>query len=200
VSPDVEMQMGFGWPATGRLLAHGIRPSLSIDDCAAMGGDMFATMRTTMVAQRGLDTQLALQGTPRAEPVTCKEVVEFATIEGARACGLEHRIGSITVGKQADLVLIDTLDPTVYPVNHVAGTLVYAAHPGVVRTVLVAGRVVKRDGHLVGVDWARVRQQAETSQRTIVDRLAKAGVPAALNGSWRPRTDGLNGDEVNPRS
>jgi cytosine/adenosine deaminase-related metal-dependent hydrolase len=198
VSPDVEMQMGFGWPATGRLMAHGIRPSLSIDDCAAMGGDMFATMRSTMVAQRGLDTQIRERGESVAGPLMCRDVVEFATIEGARACGLDHRIGSIKVGKQADLVLIDTLDPTVYPVNNVAGTLVFAAHPGLVHTVLVAGRVVKRDGKLVGVDWPRIRRQIEDSQRAVIERSRKAGVTVALDGSWRPSTDGFAGDEVNP--
>lgn len=199
VSPDVEMQMGFGWPATGRLMAHGIRPSLSIDDCACMGGDMFGTMRTTMVAQRGLETQLAAGPGPAAgDSLTCRDVVEFATIEGARACGLDDRIGSITVGKQADIVLIDTQDPTVFPVNNVPGTLVLSAHPGLVRTVLVAGKVVKRDGELVGVDWKSVRAAALASRDALVERLRGAGEKAGLDGAWRPATDGFAGHEVNP--
>nr|BFE58968.1 hypothetical protein GCM10020063_034940 [Dactylosporangium thailandense] len=68
ISPDVELKMGIGAPATGRMLAAGIRPSLSIDDCPSVGGDMFAALRTAFAVQRGLDGGL-----------TAHDVVEFAT-------------------------------------------------------------------------------------------------------------------------
>ena len=141
ISPDVELKMGFGWPETGRVLAAGIRPSLSIDDCPSAGGDMFAAMRTAFAVQRGLDGGL-----------TTRDMVEFATINGARACGLDARTGSITVGKDADLVLLDAEDPSVFPVGDPIGTIVAAGHPGLVDSVFVAGTAVKRDGGLLGVD------------------------------------------------
>jgi cytosine/adenosine deaminase-related metal-dependent hydrolase len=176
ISPDVELKMGFGWPETGRMLAAGIRPTLSIDDCPSVGGDMFSTMRTTLSVQRGLDTA---QGRPPS--LTARDVVEFATIDGARALGLGDRVGSITPGKQADLVLLRADDLTLFPANHPVGAVVSAGHPGLVDTVLVAGRVVKRGGALVGVDLDELRERALRSRARIAE---DAGI--ALDGTWIP--------------
>jgi cytosine/adenosine deaminase-related metal-dependent hydrolase len=173
ISPDVELKMGFGWPETGRMLAAGLRPTLSIDDCPSAGGDMFATMRTAFVVQRGLDGGLR-----------SRDLLEFATVDGARAVGLSARTGSITPGKDADLILLRADDPTVFPFNNPAGTIVAAGHPGLVDRVLVAGRVVKRDGRLVGVDLPSLRTRLLESRNRIA---AAAGIP--LDGSWRPRTE-----------
>jgi 5-methylthioadenosine/S-adenosylhomocysteine deaminase len=178
ISPDVELKMGFGWPMTGRLLDAGIRPTLSIDDCPSAGGDMFSTMRTTLGVQRGLDTA---QGRPSS--LTARDVLEFGTVDGARALGLGDRVGSITAGKQADLVLLRTDDLTLFPANHPVGAVVSAAHPGLVDTVLVAGEVVKRGGVLVGVDLHELRERALRSRARIA---AAAGI--ALDGTWMPRT------------
>ena len=84
--------------------------------------------------------------------LTCRDVLEFATIEGARACGLESRVGSLTPGKRADVIVVraDTLGMT--PMNNPVGAFVYNAHPGLVDTILVDGALVKRGGTLVGVD------------------------------------------------
>jgi cytosine/adenosine deaminase-related metal-dependent hydrolase len=173
VSPDVELKMGFGWPETGRMSAAGVCTSLSVDDCPSAGGDMFATMRTAYVVQRGLDGGLA-----------ARDVLGFGTAEGARACGLSARTGSLSPGKDADVVLLRADDPTVFPVNHPAGTVVSAGHPGLVDTVLVAGRVVKRDGRLVGVDLPGLQARLLASR----DRIAAAaGIP--VDGSWRPPTE-----------
>jgi cytosine/adenosine deaminase-related metal-dependent hydrolase len=176
ISPDVELKMGFGWPETGRMLAAGIRPTLSIDDCPSAGGDMFSTMRTALGVQRGLD---AARG--RQPSLTTRDVVEFATVDGARALGLGDRTGSITPGKQADLVLLRTDDLTLFPANHPVGAILSAGHPGLVDTVLVAGKVVKRDGALVGVDLDELRERALRSRARIA---AAAGIP--LDGTWRP--------------
>jgi cytosine/adenosine deaminase-related metal-dependent hydrolase len=164
ISPDVELKMGFGWPETGRMLAAGIRPSLSIDDCLSAGGDMFSAMRTAFAVQRGLNGGL-----------TARDFLEFATVDGARACGLEARTGSITVGKDADLILLDAEDPSVFPVGDPVGTVVTAGHPGLVDSVFVAGRAVKRDGRLLGVDLPALRARLLESR----DRIAAAaGFPA----------------------
>ncbi|MGW0998973.1 amidohydrolase family protein [Streptomyces sp. NPDC002520] len=171
ISPDVELRMGFGWPMTGRMLAAGLRPTLSVDDVPSVGGDMFATMRTAFVVQRGLDGGLR-----------SRDVLEFATVDGARALGLAARTGSLTPGKDADVILLRADDPTVFPVSDPAGTIVAAGHPGLVDTVLVAGRVVKRDGALVDVDLPALRTRLADSR----DRIAAAaGVP--LDGTWRPQ-------------
>src|SRR5205823_11653331 len=109
VSPDIELQMGHGWPATGRLLDVGIRPSLSIDVCSSNGGHMFGTMRATIGTERGFDNAAARErgeASVSTLELTCRDVLEFATIEGARACGLDSRIGSLTPGKRADVIVV----------------------------------------------------------------------------------------------
>lgn len=170
ISPDVEVKMGFGPPETGRMVAAGIRPSLSIDDCLCAGGDMFSAMRTALAVQRGLDGGL-----------TSRDVLEFATVAGARACGLGARTGSISVGKDADLVLLDAGNCAIFPVSHPVGTVVAAGHPGLVDSVFVNGRTVKRDGRLLGVDLPALRERLLESR----DRIA-AAAGVAIDGSWQP--------------
>jgi 5-methylthioadenosine/S-adenosylhomocysteine deaminase len=173
ISPDVELKMGIGWPMTGRVLAAGLRPSLSTDDSPSAGGDMFATMRSAHVAQRGLDGSL-----------NARDVLEFATVDGASACGLVDRTGSLSPGKDADVILLSADDPTVFPFNNPPGTIVAAGHPGLVDTVIVAGRVVKRGGRLLDVELPTLRSRLVQSR----DRIAAAaGVP--LDGTWHPSTD-----------
>ncbi len=171
ISPDVELKMGIGWPMTGRMLAAGLRPSLSTDDAPSAGGDMFATMRTAHVAQRGLDGSL-----------NARDVLEFATLDGASACGLADRTGSLSPGKSADVILLSADDPSVFPFNNPAGTIVAAGHPGLVDTVLVAGRVVKRGGRLLDVDLPMLRRRLVESR----DRIA-AAADVRLDGTWHPR-------------
>ncbi|MFG3017701.1 amidohydrolase family protein [Streptomyces sp. NPDC048254] len=170
ISPDVELKMGFGSPVTGRALAAGLRPTLSVDDVPSVGGDMFSTMRTAFAVQRGLDGGLR-----------SRDLLAFTTIDAARSCGLDARTGSITPGKDADVILLRADDLTVFPVTDPAATVVSAGHPGLVDTVLVAGRVVKRDGVLVDVDLAPLKNRLLASR----DRIAAAaGIP--LDGTWHP--------------
>jgi 5-methylthioadenosine/S-adenosylhomocysteine deaminase len=170
ISPDVELKMGFGRPVTGRALAAGLRPTLSVDDVPAVGGDMFSTLRTAYAVQRGLDGSL-----------TSRDLLEFTTIDAARSCGLDARVGSITPGKDADLILLRADDVTVFPVTNPVATIVSAGHPGLVDTVLVAGRVVKRDGVLLNVDLPALRSRLTESR----DRIA-AAAGVRLDGTWRP--------------
>jgi 5-methylthioadenosine/S-adenosylhomocysteine deaminase len=185
ISPDIELQMGHGWPATGRLLEAGVRPSLSIDVCCSNGGHLFGTIRATIGTQRGFD-QAAAGGALKELQLTCRDVLEFATIEGARAVGLDTKVGSLTPGKRADIILIRTDNFGMTPLNNPIGAVVYNAHPGLVDTVLVDGRVVKRDGTLVGVDVARVRRLAVESRDDIL-RRADGANGARLGGDWIPK-------------
>jgi cytosine/adenosine deaminase-related metal-dependent hydrolase len=188
ISPDIELQMGHGWPATGRLLDAGIRPSLSIDVCCSNGGHMFGTMRATIGTERGFDNEQARDRGEASVPeleLTCRDVLEFATIEGARACGLDDRIGSLTPGKRAHVIVVRADGFGMTPLNNPVGAFVYNAHPGLVETILVDGRVVKRDGKLVGVDDARVRRLAIESRDDIV-RRADGQAGARIGGDWIP--------------
>lgn len=190
VAAPLELSMGHGYPATGRLLAVGIRPSLSVDVCTMVGGDMFSVMRATITHERARRHAAAVADGAVMEVLapSTRDVLEFATVEGARASGLGERVGTLTPGKQADIVLVDTDDPGMFPVNNPVGSLVYAAHPGVVDTVMVAGNVLKRHGHLVGQDLATLRRRAEASRDGLFARVRTDPVVADARpgGDWFP--------------
>ena len=190
VAAPLELSMGHGYPATGRLLAVGVRPSLSIDVCTMVGGDMFSAMRATLMDDRARRHHLAAEQGRTVETLipSTLDALEFATIEGARATGLGDRTGTLTPGKKADIVLISTDDPGMFPVNNPVGTLVYAGHPGVVDTVLVGGRVVKQAGKLVGHDMTALRARAEASRDRLFERtrLDPTVGDARPGGVWFP--------------
>jgi len=165
IAPSVEMTMGHGTPPVTKALAVGLRPSLSIDVVTTVPGDMFTQMRFAHAQARLLAHEAAFAAGNEEEPVllTTREVLEFATIEGARVCGLEDRTGSLTPGKQADVVLIRLDDTNTYPVIDPVSTVVLQADTRNIDTVFVAGKVVKRDKQLVGADLRRARDLAAGS-------------------------------------
>jgi cytosine/adenosine deaminase-related metal-dependent hydrolase len=183
IAPEVELNMGHGNLATMALLRHGCRPGISIDVCCSVGGEMFTQMRVLMAATRGAAHAEAMARRAFVDPlpVNTRDVLEFATLQGARACGLEHKTGSLTPGKQADIVLLDATALNMFPVNNPIGAVVNDAHVGNVETVLVAGRVLKRDGELVGVDMAALRGRTEAAVSAL---FARAGAPR--DGTWLP--------------
>lgn len=148
-SPNLELNMsGFGkTPPIRRFLAAGLRTSLSIDVETSVAGDMFSVMRAALSTQTLDDLQMQ-DGHDRWPRLTPRDIVSFATIEGARACGLDDRIGSITPGKQADLLMIRMSDANLAPVepDGIVAQIVTSAHAGNVDAVMVAGRFVRRDG------------------------------------------------------
>jgi cytosine/adenosine deaminase-related metal-dependent hydrolase len=169
IGPQTEMMMeGVGVPAVGRLLAAGIRPSLSGDTEVCATGDLLTQMRFALAAERLIAANSLLpDDVPR---LLVRDVLEFATIVGAEACGLEKRTGSLSVGKEADIVIVRGSDLNLTPVSDAVGAVVLAAHPGNVDTVLVRGEARKRHGRMVDVDLDRLRQKACASR----DRLLAA--------------------------
>jgi 5-methylthioadenosine/S-adenosylhomocysteine deaminase len=181
ISPRIEMQMGHGYPATGRLRAAGIEPSLSVDIVSGVGGSLFAEMRGTLEAERGWQNHLALaRGENLAElAITARDVVRMATIEGARTLGLEDKIGSLTPGKQADIILLDIDLPNLSLVNNLPAAVVLSDNQNV-DTVFVAGQMVKAAGRLLGHDLRAVRQRALRSRDHLLEDCAAPGFAAHL--------------------
>jgi len=105
-------------------------------------------------------------------PLTTQEVLACATIEGARANGLGSKVGTLTPGKQADLIMLRTDRLNVTPLNDAATAVVAGMDTGNVDTVLIAGRVMKRHGELLHVDWPAVKRMATESRDHVV---AKSG-------------------------
>ena len=130
-------------------LTH-IRPNLSVDVEASVPNDFFSQMRTVFSLQKreAWERRHAGDKNPPAF-LTVREVLEFATIEGARANGLDRKIGTLTPGKEADIILLRTDRLNVMPFNNAVGAVVTNMGPQNVDTVLIAGKVMKRNGRLV---------------------------------------------------
>ncbi|UZE50667.1 amidohydrolase family protein [Rhodopseudomonas sp. P2A-2r] len=157
----VEMMMGHGTPPIQKALDLGLRPSLSIDVETSVPGDLFTQMRTVFALQRNDVFQRGIKGEKNLPKLlTSRDVLEFATIEGARANKLDRKVGTLTPGKEADLILLRTDRPNVAPVNNAVGAVVANMHPGNVDTVMVSGKILKRNGQLVGVDFGTVNKLA----------------------------------------
>ncbi len=167
VAAAIEAVMpGLGAPATGRLLKFGIRPSFSIDTEATVAGDMFNVMRAA-IAAHGVGISLLPEVYEELPSFTPADLLEFATLQGARATGLEARTGSLTVGKAADLIILKLDDLTTLPATDAAASIVGAGSPAMVETVLVAGQVKKWNGKLTHPELGGVRAKVEESR----DRL-----------------------------
>ena len=169
LAAPVEMMMGHGMPPTQRFLDRGLRPSLSIDVETNVPNDMFTQMRSVLSLQHCLVFDQRLQG-QKSGPicVSTRDVIEFATIEGARANGLEDKVGTLTPGKEADIIMLSTDRPNIFPINDPIGAVVWGMDTGNVDTVFVAGKALKRNGQLGGVDLDRVRKMAYESRDYVV--------------------------------
>jgi 5-methylthioadenosine/S-adenosylhomocysteine deaminase len=168
-SPGSEMPMGHGLTATQAALDHGIRPSLSVDVETTEPCDFFTTIRLTLYLQREQINQRALAGEKNLPKwLTARDVLELATIEGARANGLDHKTGTLTPGKDADLVMLRTDRINVLLVNDPVAAVVEGMDTGNIDTVMVRGKMLKRNGKLVGVDVARVAQLATMSRNYVL--------------------------------
>ncbi|MCW2930725.1 MAG: mtaD2 [Actinomycetia bacterium] len=180
-TPEIEAVMGHGWSSINRLLAAGVRPNLGIDTTLVVGGDMFTAMRSALVTARGLPNAERLKAgeNPMAVHPHPRDVLAFATIEGARALGKADVTGSITVGKKADIVTMTTNDISVFPVVDPVSAIVYGGSRRTVTNVFVDGRRRKADGALVGVDTAELHEAADRAAHDLIER-------SGIGPSWRP--------------
>ncbi|MCY1141746.1 amidohydrolase family protein [Actinoplanes sp. Pm04-4] len=166
VSTESEQSAGQGYPPTWQLRRHGIPVSLSMDTSVWWSGDLFSAMRTTLSADRAREH---LEAHGKQETVThhhlrAEHVVDWGTRGGAKALGMDSSIGSLTPGRQADVVLLkNDASPVMFPVLNPYGHVAFQAQRGDVHTVVVGGKVVKRDGKLVDADLAAARAEVEAT-------------------------------------
>jgi cytosine/adenosine deaminase-related metal-dependent hydrolase len=173
--PQIDMAMGHGTPSIQEALDRGLRPSLSSDHPVTIAQDFFTVMRHTFTFQRSQIFTRARAGERNLPALmTCRDALEFATIAGARCASLDRKIGTLTPGKEADLVLLRADDPTVWPVNNAPGTVVNMMNPGHVDAVFIAGKVRKWHGKLIGVDMARVMHLATEARDSLWRRAGYA--------------------------
>jgi 5-methylthioadenosine/S-adenosylhomocysteine deaminase len=186
----IEMNMRHGIPPILKMQSLGMEPSLSSDVEVTMTADFFTQMRSAMTMQRMVVNQMILEqgdftfpnqwptpapGTPPL--LNVRDVLRFATINGAKHLRLDGKTGSLTPGKEADIIILDATALNVAPLNNVPGAVVSLMDRTNVETVIVAGKVRKWKGKLLDVDLRHLRQQLEASRDFI---FAAAGVPQNL--------------------
>ncbi len=186
----IEMNMRHGTPPIIKMQQLGMEPSLSVDVECTMTADFFTQMRVAMNMQRAVVNEMILEqgnfyppnqwptpaaGTPPL--LTTRDVLRYATMNGAKALRLDKKVGSLTPGKEADIIILDATAINVAPLNQVPGAVVSLMDRTNVETVIVAGKVRKWKGRLLDVDLPHLRQQLEASRDFI---FSKAGVPQNL--------------------
>lgn len=175
VTPEDECSMGHGFPPILRLVKAGVATNIGVDTCIIVGGDQFTAMRFALAVPRAIDNAVTLdQGeNPWDLHLIARDALEMATIQGARALGLADTLGSLTEGKQADLVLIRTDDVSMTPVLDPVAAVVNHAGRSVVDHVFVAGTQVKKDGRLVAAGTDALVDEMNGAAQAI---LKRAGV------------------------
>ena len=172
----LEAQMRHGMPPFQMALNHGILPSLSPDVDTNMTPDPFSMMRGAFAIQRGLanDLTFALSdpgGLPTPQLITSRQCVEMMTIAGAAGSGLLDKVGTLTPGKEADIVMLQFDNINYQPMNNVYGTIVTMMDTRAVRHVMIAGKVVYWNGKLVGWNVDKVVRKAVASRDNVLARI-----------------------------
>ncbi|MDP8905741.1 MAG: amidohydrolase family protein [Chloroflexota bacterium] len=177
LAPQIELQMGHGWAPGQTAMKHGIPVGLSTDVATTASSDIFTQMHAVFASERGRRHQVAWDeeldpNTPTPDLITSRDVLRWATLEGAKVAGVSDWTGSITPGKKADIVVIDTKAVNVAPVIDPVGAIVGAADTANVKTVLIDGKIVKQDWKLKA-DLERPRRLVEESRDYLVGQFGE---------------------------
>ncbi|MEX1124726.1 MAG: amidohydrolase family protein [Acidimicrobiia bacterium] len=182
LTPSSGMSGGQTSPPMQELIDRGIRPGLGVGSEQTSPGDMFAQMRAVISVQHATLFDLKLAGKAGIPTLlNTREVLRYATIEGARAAGVDGVVGPLAPGRQADLIMLRTDRPNIFPINDPIGAVVWGMDTSNVDWVFVAGRPLKRAGVLQG-DVARATDLANTAQRRVAE-AAGLLVDAASTGA-----------------
>jgi 5-methylthioadenosine/S-adenosylhomocysteine deaminase len=172
---QIDMAMGHGTPTIQEALDHGLRPSLSSDHGVEIAQDFFTVMRSTFTFQRNQIFQRARNGEQNLPPLlSCRDLLEFATVEGARCASIESKVGTLSPGKEADILLLTADRLNIWPLNNAPGVVVNQMNPGNVDTVFIAGKVKKWRGNLVGVNVPRVLRLVQDARDAVMRRAGFA--------------------------
>lgn len=181
-TPETELQMGMGYPVAERLDAAGGHANLGIDIVSNFAGDMFAQMRLMLQTWRFRDYERGGQ-LPSTHRYPAVAMLEKATLGGARAIGLDDRIGSLAVGKEADIIMIRTDAISMTPVTDPVAAVIFYTHATDVADVMVAGRFLKRNGELTQADWPCLSRKLTRSSEAIMRRVKTIPMDQVLS-AW----------------
>jgi len=189
-TPETELQMGMGFSSTERARALGLRPAIGADIVSNNSGDLFFQLRLALQAERALANEPRIRSAEVIQGVSvpARQALAWGTVHGAQACGLSDRVGSLTPGKAADIVLLDAEDISMlgWAGRDPAAHVVLQAHAGLVDSVLVDGCFVKRDGRLLADEETLRSRMAETTEylARAIEAKGGFGVPDR-SGGWR---------------
>ncbi len=165
-NPISNLKLGSGISPVPKMLKEGVTVSLGTDSpCSNNTADMFETMKLTALLHKGADKN------PTITPA--RQVLEMATIEGARALSWEREIGSVDVGKKADLIIIDFKKPHLCPLYNEISHLVYAAKSTDVNVVIINGKIVMENRQPTTINIEKVMEMAQKAKTGILERLAR---------------------------
>lgn len=180
VAPASEMTIGLGAPPIQGLIDRGIRPGLGVDQEAPAPGDIFAAMRSANSMQHAASFDLKLAGKAGIPNLlSTRDVIRYATSDGARVAGLGNVTGSIEPGKRADILVLRADRPNIHPVNDPIGAVVWGMDTSNVDWLLVDGAPLVRNGEL-SADTARARDLAVAAQRRVA---GSAGLTVGLGST-----------------
>ncbi|MGW3646254.1 amidohydrolase family protein [Streptomyces sp. NPDC000878] len=174
LAPTSDAQIGLetAIPAVDEALAVGIRPGLSIDVEVALASDMFTQMRALHAIQRMRAVNAAYGTDRQPSRITTYDVLDFATLQGARTNGLAAITGSLTPGKKADLLVVRAEDLNNMPLNDPIGTIVLGSDARNISAVLIDGEPRKWNGQVLDVDLAALRDEVHASREYVLNTPA----------------------------
>jgi 5-methylthioadenosine/S-adenosylhomocysteine deaminase len=163
-NPVSNLKLASGISPVPKMLKKGITVSLGTDSpCSNNTADMFEVMKITAILHKGVNRNPTL--------TSAEQVFEMATIKGAEALSWSNEIGSIEIGKKADLAIIDIKKPHLCPVYNEISHLVYAAKASDVETVVINGKIVMENRKLTTVNVEKVMSMAEKAKSHLLDKL-----------------------------
>ena len=174
--PAANSQLGYGISPVSEMLARDVAVGLGTDGAASYTYDMFELMRTCSYLQK--------QKHISADFLTAEQAVEMATVNGARVLNMDQEIGSLEVGKKADIILVEMNKPHLLPVNRYTPKLVYSANGGDVRTTIIDGKVVMEDYVVKTMNEEAVMKDAVRCAQELVNGASNDDTEKLLRAPW----------------
>lgn len=172
VTPEVEMQMGMGFPATGKIIRAGGSPVIGTDIASNIDGNLFTQLRFAIQTQRAIDNELILNNDKMVEKIelSYKHSLDWVTNLGAKALGLGNEVGLLIKGMKADLIIIDTSAINLWPVHNPYESILFYIGRHNIDTVMINGKLVKQNGKLLYANLPNLKEQMmESSARILND-------------------------------
>lgn len=191
VSTESEQSAGQGYPSSWKLRQFDIPITLSHDTSVWWSADLFTAMRTTLGADR---SRQHLEAHNKGETVTqldlrAEEVIEWATRGGSKALGMDDKIGSLEVGKRADIVLVkNDQSPVMFPIVNPYGHIVMQTQRSEVHTVVINGNIVKHEHKLINIDLNKARKAVDETVSYLEKELGQEAWDAGMHPDLPPKS------------